>query len=582
MSFHRSFLLNAASEGSLAPTSSSLVRSLYRRLYKELKLLDAQPLVKTLFPCPAELQKEFGIKALYVPNSVQYSKVLQNVFRNNKKKPNIKLGFDILNRIRVHRENLRDRLPIIEKSCEDGRKSIQRSVEGPEKSESKYKFTAEPVLLSSSPSADRCRFPLVLPRGGGSGHLVLENLSVNPIVEGTVLLAHPLSSAHVDRRVMIITERTPVSTTAVVMDLRFTFPLSHGNPMFPEVFWGHDVYDGGFSQIGFTMPPTAQITILHTLKPPASSPTASHSEKAAPTERNEPKKQGSLSGTSSKGDLFGYSLEQKKKHEILCHPIIRGNRKGKEGEEETDAEPTLYVSKVEALPYLASLSYGAKRETVRIFWGSMRWPSSQLDTEVLNGHWIPLRVSSSFFFSGKVSNSFSSAAERRGRAGNNCNASSFFPTLAELKEAQRLREKHYGVSASVPQTFPPHQTLRKREYLWDEILYHLGGEYQALIGCNNPFSGGGTRWAVPQIISDDFSAYLPADSDNNDETVGRSVVDSERALEKEKTFSENLLVSESSDEGPMNDKEKQKNHPDTVAERPSSESHPSDPEKSGE
>lgn len=35
------------------------------------------------------------------------------------------------------------------------------------------------------------------------------------------------------------------------------------------------MYDGGYSQIGFTMPPTAHITILHTLEPFA--PTSSSS-----------------------------------------------------------------------------------------------------------------------------------------------------------------------------------------------------------------------------------------------------------------------------------------------------------------
>lgn len=512
MFFHSFLLRNGTSEVSLAPSSRNVVLSLYRRLYKEVKLLDSQPLVKTLLPCPLEIQKEVGLKALYVPNSVQYTTVLQNVFRSTKKKPNVKLGFDMLNRIRVHLENLRDRLPTMQKSSEDCRRSIGRSLASSEKNDSKHKFTAEEVLLTPSTSEDRSRFPLVLPRGGGAGYLVLENLSMNPIMEGTVLLAHPLSSAHVDRRVMIITERTPVATTAVVMDLRFTFPLSHGNPMFPEIFWGHNVYDGGFSQIGFTMPPTAQITILHTLKPLHSSLSAPNSEKLTNTENVDLQKK-SLASTSSKNAQDDNYLSQKKKHEILCHPIIRGCSSTSKGNDEVEEEPTLFVSKVEALPYLATLAYGAPRETVRIFWGSMRWPSSQLDAEVLNGHWIPLRVSPSFFFSGKTTKAGFSTSERRGRSRDSRSSSSFFSTLSELEEAQQLREKHYGVNASVPQTFPPHQTLRKREPLWDEILYRLGGEYQALIGCNNPFSGGGTRWAVPQIISEDFPTYLPTDSD---------------------------------------------------------------------
>lgn len=573
------FLLNQTSKAFLAPTSS-LVRSLYRRLYKELRLLDSQPLVKTLFPCPAELQREFGLKALYVPNSVQYAKVLQNVFRNNKKKPNIKLGFDILNRIRVHRENLRDRLPVIEQYCKEGRKLIQRSVESSEKSDSKYKFTAEPVLLTPSPSADRCLFPLVLPRGKNGGPLVLENLSVNPIMEGTVLLAHPLSSAHVDRRVMIVTERTRTATTAVVMDLRFAFPLSHGNPMFPEVFWGHDVYDGGFSQIGFTMPPTAQITILHTLEPWLPPVSSSSSENLHSTQFGASQEKESLFITASKKSRVSCSSDEKKKHNILCHPIIRQSGKGKKGEEVAGKEPTLYVSKVEALPYLATLAYGAPRETVRIFWGNMRWPSSQLDAEVLNGHWIPLRVSPSFFFSGKISNSFSSTAERRGRGGDTRSACSFFPTLAEVEETQRLREKHYGVSAALPQTFPPNQTLRKRDSLWDEILYQLGGEYQALIACNNPSSGEGTPWAVRQHISDDFFTYSLTDSDEDEESLEGDVTDSETTMKERKRIARNLLASDSSDDNTENKKEK--DDPQSSSEKPSSKGTPSSPEKSDE
>lgn len=95
--------------------TNGVVRSLYRRLLKEVAEMDRTPLLKTLFPCPKEIQTHAGIDALYIPNSLKYTVILRNVFRDPEKN-NLKLGFDVLNRLRAHKENIQDRLPEMRKN----------------------------------------------------------------------------------------------------------------------------------------------------------------------------------------------------------------------------------------------------------------------------------------------------------------------------------------------------------------------------------------------------------------------------------------------------------------------------------
>lgn len=452
-----------------------LLLSIYRRLYKELHALDNQILAKTLFPLPKDLQMVLNIGALYVPNNKKYTDQLRSLFYDTSREPHLKLAFDTLHRIRAHQNNLRDRLPGLQRQCRHLNHVLEKCYAQQNRPKPFLATRIEtPPSLSVSHGGD-----------GSTAVPILEAFTASPITPGTLLLAHPLSSAHVDRRVMMITERTPLNTSAVVLDLRFTFPLSRGNPMFPEVFYGHDVYDGGFSQIGFTMPPTAQISIIHTLEPPKKQHTPSKSNKWFRWASN---RSGGSTTMTPGGEDHLQETEGDKIHQALCTPLIKRTNAN---------EPTVYFSRVEALPYLGTLALGARRETVRIFWGSMRWPSTQLDAEVRSGHWIPVSLSPSFFFHSKKK-------VHRER----------FPTREALEnrrvtpqQGQKIGDFCGMALPPSPQSFPPEKTLRQREPLWDEILYALGGEYRQLVGCNNPFSGN-TRWAVPHILSPDYALEL--------------------------------------------------------------------------
>ncbi|EPY28094.1 hypothetical protein STCU_05304 [Strigomonas culicis] len=267
-----------------------------------------------------------------------------------------------------------------------------------------------------------------------------------------------------DRRVMIVTEKTALLTTALVLDLQFSYPLSRGNSMFPEVFWGHEVLDGGYSQIGFTMPPTAQITILHTLEPP--------------TEANEPQYMRWLKWREEQ-PKGAASANPRKQHLSFCRPLIEGQVL-----DDGTREPTLYLSRMDAIPYLATIVAGQPRSALRVYWGCMRWSTAQIEAEVANGHWMALQVSPSFYRAYTVLH----------------DEEECFPTVEELRETKAMRVRRYGADISMPQAFPPDQIMRRRECLWDEMLYALGGEFTALVGCSNPFSGYSDR-ANPHILS---------------------------------------------------------------------------------
>lgn len=166
-------------------------------------------------------------------------------------------------------------------------------------------------------------------------------------------------------------------------------------------------------------------------------------------------------------------------HEMLCTPLIRGKVR-----EDGVSEPTLYCSRIEALPYLSNLAAGMPRSAVRLYWGCMRWPTKQIDAEVANGHWVPVQISPSFFSAYPLKEKsavLSSHARRRA-----LHAEDRFPTVQEMEES-KLNRRRYG-GAMPPQLFPPDQPMCHREPLWDEILFALGGEYRDLVGCYNPFA----------------------------------------------------------------------------------------------
>jgi hypothetical protein len=499
-----------ATHSTVPTVSPAVVRSLYRSLYREVSRLDRSPVLKVLFPCNKELQAVLGSSgALYVPSGKNYTAVLRAVFRDANRVPKINLAFDTLNRLRAHYDNVKAKLPAMEKD----RSRLLASLQSPAVvARRKDHFRANAVV--ASPEA-KPKYVQAAP--GVPTRVVLRDAHLNvDLQEGTLLLAHPLSSAHVDRRVMLITERTPVITSAVVLDLQFTYPLSRGNTMFPEVFWGHDVYDGGFSQIGFTMPPTAQIAVLHTLEPRSEAKNAGGCAGAASTSGASSmmswlKWKDSSSSNSTNAHVKGaaeatsngtgtvLSSVAIKKHSLFCHPLILGDV-----QDDGTREPTLYLSKAEALPYLSELALGQPRSSLRIYWGNMRWTTAQLEAEVANGHWMAVKASPSFFRSYSLTGSGDDAAER-------------FPTAAQLTEARQLRERRYGADITPPQVFPPDQILRRRECLWDEIMYAMGGDYAALVGCSNPFSDN-LRGSSVQILAP-YLAPLPLTADEEVDTA---------------------------------------------------------------
>ncbi|CAM39824.2 conserved hypothetical protein [Leishmania braziliensis MHOM/BR/75/M2904] len=492
-----------ATASSVPTVSPAVVRSLYRSLYREVTRLDKEPVLKILFPCNHELQSVLGVPGpLHVPGCQRYTDVLRDVFRDATRIPKINLAFDTLNRLRAHYENVKAKLPTMDKERTQLLASLRSSAVAERR---KSFFRAQPIR--PTPGAGP-RYVQAAP--GVPTRVVLREVRHNlDLCEGTLLLAHPLSSAHVDRRVMLITECTPILTSALVLDLQFTYPLSRGNSMFPEVFWGHDVYDGGFSQIGFTMPPTAQIAVLHTLE---SHDTVTNSSESSSGEssvmswlkwKGPPSTGGTDTSHVTATSAGSCSPEAVKKHGLFCRPLIPG------GVLDNGArEPTLYLSKAEALPYLAELAKGQPRSSLRVYWGNMRWTTSQLEAEVASGHWMPVKTSPSFFRAYALSATSDDAAER-------------FPTAAQLAEAKQLREKRYGADITPPQVFPPDQIMRRRECLWDEIMFALGGEYAALVGCSNPFSDS-PRWSSLQILAPHMSP-LPLSTEGDEMAAAAEV-----------------------------------------------------------
>ena len=453
-----------------------VVRTLYHSLLKEVRALDNRPILKVLFPLPKTLQDSANLSSpLYAPNGPSYEAIVKKAFRQDPSLP-ISIGFEALNRIKMHNSAVAPQLADVTKD----HAPILGALTTAAPRTSAYR--AAP-LFNEAPAAPVRSKPVKVDKHSKAV------LKMEPSVDlkvGMCLIAHPLSSAHVDRRVMLITEMNPHVTTAVVLDMVYTTPLSHGNPMFPEVFWGHGVSNGGYCHVDYTMPPTANVAILHTLEPPVvaeggKDSTWSSWVKGKPAEKP-------------------ITSDPARHHQLLCTPIIPGATLPN-----GTVEPTLYYSKAEALPYLATLCPGKPSSSLRVFWGAMKWPTTQIKAEVVHGHWIPVTISSSFsaaypFFAPPT------AGEQR------------FATEEELVANRDGRIKRSGADVVVPQTFPPNHPMCYRESLWDQVLFALGGEFKELVGIANPFSNPKNAFtrvpSVDMLAPSDEGLILTADDDD--------------------------------------------------------------------
>ena len=461
---------------SVPAVSPPVIHSLYRSLLREARKIDKSVVSKVLFPLPKPLQLVTNTHCpLYIPNGKKYTDVVRSAFRSTEA-ANLNLAFNTLNRLRRHNEEVSEKMPLIVKDRSPLVSAMKvAAAEG---------YFARSLPLTEDPQyrvGQRDK-----DNNLRATEIVVKKAKSFDLKVGMGLIAHPLSSAHVDRRVMIVVDKTPVVTTALVLDMLYSYPLSQGNPVFPEVFWGHDVYNGGYSHVDFTMPPTANVAILHTLQPPDLTTGASETTAWFQWARQ-------AAGKSTVSDP----------PEQLCIPIIPGRIV--DGVE----VPTLYYSRVEALPYLAKLAPGQPRSSLKVFWGCMKWPTTQISQEVANGHWIPVDLSPLFFAAYPI---VPSSGKKKALA----LADQRFPTVEELEEAKQSRVRHLGADVVPPQVFPPDQPLCRRETLWDEILFALGGEYEELVGCINPFT---SPQDAARIRSMDHVAHeirQLADSDDED------------------------------------------------------------------
>jgi hypothetical protein len=508
-----------------------VTRSLYRSLLQEARKLDNSTISKVLLPIPRKLQLATGLSApLYVPNGVKYQDLVKRAFRAHKpgEAGNPVLAFEALNMFRAHQKTVESLIdvatrehnglvkaleeanpdpsqywvkPILdptqqqrlqqermeEEAAKLRKKALAKGAAGTElgKSNEKIKVGVEAQGLRTPDQEKTIKDLFSRPTAVKKSEALAKLGTVEPQV-GMALVAHPLSSAHIDRRVMLIVETNPQMTTGLVLDMFYTFPLSHGSRSFPEVFWGHEVYNGGYQHVDFTMPPTANISILHTLPPPCdTNTTASYNARwlnwALRNARSEEEKGGGLSGGGSSASASAVAH-----HERFCKPIIRGDGKN---------IPTLYYSKVEALSYLASIVPGQPRSDLRIYWGSMKWSTTQLTSEIKNGHWIPVNISPKFFAAypvirngpGNTSSSSSSSNPSSSNQQQQHHHIDCFPTENMLSESKQLRTKLLGADIVPPQTFPPDQQVVRRESLWDQMMLALGGEYKTIVGSVNPF-----------------------------------------------------------------------------------------------
>eukprot|EP00758_Cryptobia_borreli_P004358 Tbor_TRINITY_DN432_c0_g1::TRINITY_DN432_c0_g1_i1::g.3214::m.3214 len=510
-------------KGKTTPPSPVLVRSLYHSLLKEVRALDKRPIMKVLFPISNKLQEVTGLHSpLYTPNGPSYETIVKKLFRleNGASSSNssliipLEVGFEALNRLKLHNDAVGEQLPNITKD----HAKLVCVMDNISNDSLQSLFWAKPIPVTTSPTipflegkSNKSSTKRVDVKDMSSRSLLpairrAEIIKTNNEVKCSVtkpfevevgmgLIAHPLSSSHVDRRVMVVVEKTSHVTTAIVLDMLYSYPLSHGNPMFPEVFWGHEVFNGGYCHVDYTMPPTANVAILHTLEP---------SKDTSSPQYGLWQKWVSKGGPSAAGitDTEPNDVKEKcgptRHHELLCKPVVR-----RQTLDDGTVSPTLYYSKAEALPYLATLCPGALRSSVRVYWGVMKWPTSQINAEVINGHWMPVEMSANFFGAyvftqpktgtpgsklAKDTDAPINSKEKRSQSDITVSVEERFPTIQDLEDNAEQRMKVLGANVVIPQTFPPNQPMCRREVLWDQLLYSLGGEYRALVGTTNPFT----------------------------------------------------------------------------------------------
>lgn len=302
---------------------------------------------------------------------------------------------------------------------------------------------SETSSTSSYVPSDDSNFPVVSFFTGSfssSSKAPLPTAEILPagLLPGTVLLAHPCSPSFTsDSRVLLITKRSSVFTTGISLDAECLHSISEKHPIFPEMFWGHPIRNGGAKKTSTTLPPTPNITVLHTLGVPPASSSLKSKERLQETEAAckchschcEPLILPGHRGENTQSTSIFYGLKEKRK--TLDNNLLQNNNyfkkkvleKEMEEAEESEsrdgfsigATPTLFMSKVESLPYLATLiaqhdcssktrnfhsrsPSTVSRRAVHVFWGCQRFSTTQLEEDVKAGQWIPVQVSPCFLY----------------------------------------------------------------------------------------------------------------------------------------------------------------------------------------
>ncbi|KNH07583.1 hypothetical protein XU18_1760 [Perkinsela sp. CCAP 1560/4] len=457
--------------------SLPLMCTLYRAVLKEAKRFDAKPHLKFFSPLTNPvIQKVLGTgdSILYQPDIGSYVQRVRKEFRCKRIRNNeeITAAFEVLNSM----------------------KSLASSVER----------LNTPMIVSSAIRKFQSQFESK-PEKYQAKIQAMPSLS-----PGTVLLSHPIANSFLDRRVVMIVENENNIVTGVVLDLPYNTTITKGNPIFPEVFWGHEILQGGPYHVEITMPPSAFISVLHT---------------GVISKNDIPNPPGvTLHNTDMQGKkvIQPYTRKASGSTKIYTEIIPQSEQCG--------TEP-LYYSRVEALPKLAAKVIGQPRKNVRVYWGAMYWSAHNLQAEIEDGLWFPVSVSSSFFrpFEGmesdneckaksvsdvkegteevsrkttlaksdiekekKTTKTIDPYIEAKQRISQRIydlfrKKNPNFPTLEELDDLRSKRCETQGHDIQrVDAVFPPEPPVCRREPLWDQIMWALGGEYRQIVGHTSP------------------------------------------------------------------------------------------------
>ena len=496
-----------AGQGSerLVEIKSDMLRTMYRCVLRVAKTFDNKPYLKAVYPLTNPVFQRIlgtGGSILYKPNSVSYVEKIKKEFRTvrERSKDELQAGFEIINHM----------------------KQIHSSV--------------NLISLEADAAIWKLENQLNLDTRTSTYHAEIQPL---PRIEpGTLLLSHPLAPSYYDRRVILIVECQNDMVTGLVLDLPYTNPITKGNPMFPEVFWGHEICQGGPYHVELTMPPTASISVLHTgifekeIK-----------KETAPLEEDAklPRKFSWLFRSSYPKKLptpFN-SPPEKFRRKTEFHRLLIPTSEEKK-------MPPLYCSRIEGLPSLAKKILGHERRSVRVYWGSIYWTKKTLEHELKEGLWFPVTISANFFRSLEGDKWFAEQYTKkniqkdtphkttttsttrslenpkitlmlpgRGNEGviplpekisttkkfpphrepsipdtkeslnkekiESYNILTHFPTAVKLETCRQERFERQGAEEQrVEPIFPPQPPMCRREPLWDQIMYVLGGEYRAL------------------------------------------------------------------------------------------------------